>query len=75
LIYQISLIKHSSFAHHRMNYNESTPQPTPGSPMPIEIPPVAPPPAESPQPEIDDPQPLEPMIPVREPGIYTPAQA
>lgn len=52
----------------------SIPQPSPGAPMPIEVPPVEAPPDQAPPPEIDEP-PAEPSIPVREPGVTTPARA
>lgn len=52
----------------------SVPQPSPGAPTPIEVPPVEAPPDQTPPPEIDEP-PAEPRIPVREPGVTTPARA
>ena len=55
-------------------FMSSVPQPSPGTPMPIEIPPVEAPPDQAPPPEIDEPL-TEPSIPVREPGVTTPARA
>lgn len=52
----------------------TVPSPSPGTPMPVEIPQIDVPPEQAPPPEIDEPQ-FEPAIPVRDPGVTTPARA
>ena len=58
-----------------MQANGTVPQPSPGTYVPIEIPSPIVPPEPGGYPEIEDPTPTEPIIPVREPGTHSPAQA